>query len=85
MIILNESIRLMNEGLLNGSGQYGKMIDGDGNETTIELPEEIHTFNGWKQRGYQVKKGEHAKAQFVDRTYNAPRRDRYSQSKYQTH
>ena len=64
MIILHESIRLMNEGLLNGSGQYGKMIDGDGNENTIELPEEIHTFNGWKQRGYQVKKGEKSSIKF---------------------
>lgn len=24
----------------------------------IEMPEPIHTFNGWKERGYKVKKGE---------------------------
>ena len=30
----------------------------------MELPEVIHTFNGWKQLGYSVKKGEHSNIKF---------------------
>lgn len=62
-IILHESIRLMNEGTLKGSGQYAEIETADG-KMTIELPEEIHTFNGWKARGYQVKKGEKSSIKF---------------------
>ena len=63
MIILTESIRLMEEGKLNGSGNYAEIETADGT-MTIELPEDIHTFNGWKQRGYQVKKGEKSSIKF---------------------
>ena len=63
MIILHESISLMNEGKLNGSGQFAEIETTDG-KMTIELPEEIHTFNGWKARGYQVKKGEKSSIKF---------------------
>lgn len=63
-IILNESFTLMEKGILKGSGMYGNMIDKDGNTTLIELPEDIHTFNGWKERGFQVKKGEKSKIKF---------------------
>lgn len=62
-IILNESIRLMEEGKLNGSGQFVE-IETESGAKTIELPEEIHTFNGWKQRGYAVKKGEKSSIKF---------------------
>ena len=30
----------------------------------VEMPEPIHTFNGWRERGYSVKKGEKAVAKF---------------------
>lgn len=63
MIILNESIRLMEEGKLNGSGQFAEIETENGTQT-IELPEDIHTFNGWKARGYQVKKGEKSSIKF---------------------
>ena len=63
MIILHESIRLMEEGTLKGSGQCGK-IETDLGTVEIELPEAIHTFNGWKARGYQVKKGEKSSIKF---------------------
>ena len=63
MIILTESLRLMEEGTLNGSGQYGEIETAEGT-MTIELPEAIHTFNGWKSRGYQVKKGEKSSIKF---------------------
>lgn len=62
-IILNESIRLMEEGLLKGTGEYTEIETENGTQR-IELPEAIHTFNGWKQLGYQVKKGEHSKIKF---------------------
>lgn len=62
-IILYESIRLMEEGKLNGSGQFAE-IETENGKQTIELPEEIHTFNGWKTRGYKVKKGEHSAIKF---------------------
>lgn len=62
-IILNESLRLMEEGKLNGSGQFAE-IETENGIQTIELPEAIHTFNGWKQRGYVVKKGEKSSIKF---------------------
>ena len=64
MIIMNESIRLMNDGVLKGSGVFGEIVNADGSKMTIELPEEIHTFNGWKARGYSVKKGEKSEIKF---------------------
>lgn len=63
-IILDESIRLMNDGILQGSGRFAQIETADGEPELLELPEEIHTFNAWKQRGYCVKKGEHAVASF---------------------
>lgn len=63
-IILNESIRLMEEGVLKGTGEFVKFEDVNGNIKEFEIPEEIHTFNGWKQRGYAVKKGEKSKIKF---------------------
>lgn len=67
-IILTESLRLMKEGVLKGCGQYAEatFTNDEGEEVTetVELPEIIHTFNGWKQLGFKVKKGEHAIAAF---------------------
>ena len=63
-IILNESFRLMEEGKLAGCGQFVEIETADGKTETVELPEEIHTFNGWKQRGYSVKKGEKSSIKF---------------------
>ena len=62
-IIMNESIRLMEEGILKGSGCFGQ-IETETGTATIELPEEIHTFQGWKDRGFSVKKGEHSTIKF---------------------
>lgn len=62
-IIQNESFRLMEEGILKGSGQYATIETEDGT-MTVELPEEIHTFNGWKELGYSVKKGEKSSIKF---------------------
>lgn len=59
-IILNESIRLMKEGIIHGNGQ--KVVLETGEE--FEFPEEIHTYSAWKSLGYYVRKGEKAKASF---------------------
>lgn len=64
MIILNESVRLMEEGVLKGTGEFVTIEHEDGTTTELEMPEEIHTFNGWKQRGYSVKKGERSTIKF---------------------
>ena len=67
-IIWRESEKLMKQGILQGTGRIIKAIvlDENGNEKEINIPEveEIHTYEGWKQLGYQVKKGEHAIAKF---------------------
>ena len=42
---------------------YGEIETGTGT-ITIELPEVIHTFNGWKELGYSVKKGEKSSIKF---------------------
>lgn len=68
-IIMNESIRLLEEGIIKGTGKMleAVIIDKDGNETKklVEEPEVIHTYATWKQLGFQVKKGEKAKASFT--------------------
>lgn len=64
-IILNNSISLMEQGILKGSGIFGTIEDENGNKTEIELPEVIHTYAAWKSIGYQVKKGQKAKAAFT--------------------
>ena len=68
-IISRAARDLMAQGVLAGSGIFAETADG----STVELPEEIHTFGGWKEMGYKVKKGEHAVAKFPiwkHKTYN---------------
>lgn len=64
MIILDESVRLMGEGVLAGTGEFITVQNADGTERHLEIPEQIHTFQGWKDRGFSVKKGEKAIAKF---------------------
>lgn len=64
MIILWESVALMEQGKIGGSGIKTKVQDKNGNDVEVELPEQIHTFKAWKELGYVVKKGEHAVASF---------------------
>ena len=60
VLIMIESVKLMEQGILKGSGVYGQTPEGK----MIEFPEEIHTYQAWKSLGYQVKRGEKAIAQF---------------------
>ena len=64
MIILTESVKLMEAGVLAGTGQFMEVEDADGNKKQLEMPEQIHAFSAWKSMGYSVKKGEHAVAKF---------------------
>ena len=64
-IIFNESVRLMEEGILKGTGEFLTVENEKGEQIELEIPEEIHTFNGWKARGFAVKKGEKSKIKFT--------------------
>ena len=65
MIILWESVDLMEQGIIGTTGRPFEVEDKDGNKRLLQEPEAIHTFDGWKERGYAVKKGEHAVASFM--------------------
>ena len=58
MIILMESVKLMEEGKLNGTGKFIEVEDGNGGKKQLEIPETIHTYAKWKELGYQVRRGE---------------------------
>ena len=63
-IILRESLELMKQGVLKSTGRVFIQELPDGSKIELPEPEPIHTYNGWKDLGFQVKKGEHAKASF---------------------
>ena len=63
-IIFNESMELMKAGIIGTTGRTFVFEDADGNKKEIQEPEPLHTFARWKELGYIVKKGEHAKAAF---------------------
>ncbi len=68
-IIMNESINLLENGIIKGTGRMFEAVvtDKDGNETKkmVEEPEAIHTYAVWQQLGYQVMKGQKAVASFT--------------------
>lgn len=68
-IIFTHSQELLKQGILAPTGNTFKAIivnaDGEEEEVVVEEAEPIHTYNGWKERGYQVQKGEKAIAQFT--------------------
>lgn len=64
-IILKESLELLKQGVLKPTGRVFVQELPDGTKIELPEPEPIHTYNGWKELGFQVKKGEHAKAQFT--------------------
>ena len=61
MIILLERVKLMEAGIIGSTGETFTTDDG----TVLEMPEPIHTYQAWKELGYQVNKGEKAVATFV--------------------
>lgn len=67
-IVFEQRMHLMKMGVIGGTGRiYTAKILKDGVETEmqVEEPEPIHTYQAWKEMGYQVKKGEHAIAHFA--------------------
>ena len=63
MIILTNSLSLMEQGVLKATGEK-LIVEENGEKKELDVPEEIHTYAEWKNRGFQVQKGEKAKAQF---------------------
>jgi len=63
-IVLMESIKLMEAGLIGKTGRQFEVTMADGSKKMLDEPEPIHTFQHWKSLGYSVKKGEHAVAKF---------------------
>lgn len=55
-IVMIERINAMKNGKI---GTTGRMLTTEKGEQIPE-PEELHTFQAWKELGYSVKKGEHA-------------------------
>lgn len=68
-IIFTQSQELMKQGILEPTGRTFKaiMVNGEGEEeeVIVEEAEPIHTYQKWKELGYQVQKGEKAIAQFT--------------------
>lgn len=64
-IILTESVKLMEAGILKGTGEIMTIELDDGTRKQLEIPEPIHTYAAWKSLGYQVIKGQKAIASFT--------------------
>lgn len=58
MIIFNERINLMDNGIIGDTGRKMILENENGEKKEILEPEEIHTYQGWKSLNRQVKKGE---------------------------
>jgi hypothetical protein len=63
-IILQNSVFLMEQGVLKPTDEKILFADEEGNVREVNRPEEIHTFNEWKKLGCMVEKGQHAVAKF---------------------
>ena len=64
-IIFGQAQQLAEQGKIVYTGREFVATLDDGSEVTIKETEDIHTFAGWKERGFKVKKGEHAVAKFT--------------------
>lgn len=74
MIILLQQVELQKEGKLKFTGKKIKVVDLSGELVEIDEIQPIHTYKGWKSRGYQVKKGEKAVAKFPIWTYSVKKK-----------
>lgn len=63
-IIFNNRLFLMEQGVIKGVPGTSVTIKDEDGERTVEMPEEIRTFDEWKRLGFIVQKGEHAVAKF---------------------
>lgn len=83
MIILLESLQLMEDGILAGTGQLIEIELPNGEKKQVDTPEPIHTFQAWKNLGYSVKKGQHAIAQFPIWKYTTGKKAEMSEEEAQ--
>ena len=60
MIIAMEQDRLAKEGVIQYTGREYKIALADGKYIVLKETEPIHTYAGWQEVGYQVRKGEKA-------------------------
>lgn len=63
-IIFNNRLFLMEQGVIKGVPGTSVTIKDEDGERTVEMPEEIRTFDEWKRLGFIVQKGQHAVAKF---------------------
>lgn len=56
-VIMQTRVNLMNNRVIGTTGRKMEWHDRDGVVIEIDEPAEIHTYTGWKQRGFQVPKG----------------------------
>lgn len=63
-IIFNESVHLMEEGVIGSTGLKIEVVMENGETVSMPEPEPIHTYAAWKSLGFQVKRGEKAIAKF---------------------
>lgn len=63
--IFMESQRLAKEGLIKYTGREYEVQLPDGSTQTVKETEAIHTYEHWKQLGFQVQRGSKAVAQLT--------------------
>ena len=63
-IIWGERLDLMNKGIIGTTGKMITLENEKGEKFDITEPEAIYTYQAWKSLGYQVKRGQKAKAAF---------------------
>ncbi len=59
-IIGNAQEQLLRAGKIIATGRVLRAVDGAGNEITVPEAEPIHTYQTWKEMGFQVQRGEKA-------------------------
>lgn len=64
-IIFNAEQELAEQGKIQYTGRTFEMETTDGKKVTVKETEEIHTYNTWKELGYQVVKGQKAVAKIT--------------------
>lgn len=64
-IIFKQRMNLMKQGIIKPTDAFFVVETKDGEKKKQPVPEELHTFGGWRERGYSVKKGEKHIAEFV--------------------
>lgn len=70
-IIFAAEQELAEQGKIQYTGRTLEFEDSEGKKIIFKETEEIHTYNTWKELGYQVQKGQKAVAKFVIWKYSS--------------